>query len=74
VLALTRRSTANWRTVGRRSPTPSRPVAIAERIAQAGDRIANEFHAVTVDPGRGGGLSELVELRTGRSLLADGDR
>ena len=41
-------------------------------VAEAGDRIANEFHAVTVDPGRGGGLSELMELRTGRNLLADG--
>ena len=39
---------------------------------EAGDRIANEFHAVTVDPGRGGGLSELVELRTGRNLLSAG--
>ena len=41
-------------------------------VGGAGDRIANEFHAVTVDPTRGGTVSELVDLRTGRNLLAAG--
>jgi alpha-mannosidase len=35
-----------------------------------GDRITNEFHAVTVDQARGGGVSELVDLSTGHNLLA----
>ncbi len=40
-------------------------------VGAAGDRIANEFHAVAVDQARGGAVSELVDVRTGRNLLAD---
>jgi alpha-mannosidase len=42
----------------------------SEWVGATGDRITNEFHAVTVDHARGGAVSELVELRTGRNLLA----
>jgi alpha-mannosidase len=44
--------------------------ADAAWVRDKGDRIANEFHAVTVDRARGGAVSELVDLITGHNLLA----
>jgi alpha-mannosidase len=34
--------------------------------------VSNETHRVRVDPARGGALTEIVELATGRNLLAEG--
>ncbi|WP_328995416.1 NEW3 domain-containing protein [Kribbella sp. NBC_01245] len=35
----------------------------------AEDTVANEFFSVTVDPTRGGGISSVVDRRTGREML-----
>ncbi|WP_295702454.1 glycoside hydrolase family 38 C-terminal domain-containing protein [Lapillicoccus sp.] len=40
--------------------------------AAGGEEISTEAYRVRVDPARGGALSEVTELATGRSLLADG--
>ena len=40
-------------------------------VVDDGDEISNSTHRVRVDPSRGGGLSEVVELATGRNLLSD---
>ena len=37
-----------------------------------GTEIGNEFLTIRVDPARGGGVASLVELATGRELIADG--
>ena len=37
-----------------------------------GVEIANEFHRLRVDPARGGGVASLVELASGRELIAPG--
>jgi alpha-mannosidase len=37
-----------------------------------GRDIANEHYRLRVDPGRGGGVSSLVEVASGRELIADG--
>ncbi|SHE59307.1 alpha-mannosidase [Streptoalloteichus hindustanus] len=37
-----------------------------------GVEIANDHHRLTVDPARGGGVCSLVELATGRELVATG--
>ena len=38
----------------------------------AGNEIANEHYRLRVDPVRGGGVSSLVEVDSGRELIADG--
>ncbi|MFG1812489.1 NEW3 domain-containing protein [Kribbella sp. NPDC049174] len=37
--------------------------------ADASESVENEFFSVTVDPSRGGGISEIVDKRTGRQVL-----
>ena len=37
-----------------------------------GDEIANEHYRLRVDPSRGGGVGSLVEVASGRELIADG--
>ena len=37
-----------------------------------GNAISNEHYQLTVDPRRGGGVSSLVEVGSGRELIADG--
>lgn len=38
----------------------------------AGVEIANDYHRLRVDPGRGGGVSSLLDLRSGAELIAPG--
>ncbi len=38
----------------------------------AGNEIANEHYRLRVDPARGGGVSSLIEVASGRELIADG--
>ena len=37
-----------------------------------GNEIANEHYRLRIDPARGGGVSSLVEVASGRELIADG--
>ncbi|MEU8567378.1 NEW3 domain-containing protein [Streptomyces pathocidini] len=39
----------------------------------AGFTIGNEFYEVTVDPARGGGVTRLRDLRSGRELVREGE-
>ena len=53
------------------------PAACRRRHRRAGSRwtattIANEHYRLRVDPARGGGVSSLVEIASGRELIADG--
>ncbi|TDD17798.1 glycoside hydrolase [Kribbella turkmenica] len=56
-----------WRTYGL---TGADPIAAGSwGPADSGESIENEFFSVTVDPVRGGGISQIVDKRTGRPVL-----
>ena len=52
-----------WRVAGTSEPSP------IGWTSAAGTVIENEYHRITIDPARGGGVSELTDLRAERQLL-----
>ena len=75
VPALGRRS---WRVVGTQEPSPVSPTGwstspgtVTGTVTGTGTTIENEYHRITVDPARGGTVSELIDLRADRQLLQD---
>ncbi|WP_062428264.1 glycoside hydrolase family 38 C-terminal domain-containing protein [Herbidospora daliensis] len=59
--------------VGYRSYRLAASGAVEEWAPEAAYTIENEFHRLTVDPARGGGVVSLVDLTTGDELITPGE-
>ncbi len=48
---------------------PRPPKIRAASVSASGNKIENEFYSITVDPARGGAITELIDKKTGRAVI-----